>query len=127
VHLNCGWVSELLGSELVIGVRGLVVVGISPDSPLEEAGFEPSVPPQEGTGSPAALIEIVPQPVLPTAKRTVRLLVRIRFPPAESHEQTALGEFRPREGGFPMHPSERGRSGHPPGKSIGMPRRQLLG
>ena len=24
---------------------------------MDEAGFEPSVPPQEGTGSPAALIE----------------------------------------------------------------------
>ena len=31
------------------------------DSPLEEAGFEPSVPPQEGTGSPAALIETAAQ------------------------------------------------------------------
>jgi len=27
------------------------------DWPMDEAGFEPSVPPQEGTGSPAALIE----------------------------------------------------------------------
>jgi len=29
-------------------------------------------------------------------------MVRIRFPPAESHQRTELGEFRPREGGFPM-------------------------
>ena len=28
-------------------------------------------------------------------------MVRIRFPPAESHQRTELGEFRPREGGFP--------------------------
>src|SRR5271169_926191 len=28
--------------------------------------------------------------------------VRIQFPPAESHQRTELGEFRPREGGFPM-------------------------
>jgi hypothetical protein len=34
------------------------------------------------------------------------------FPPAESHQRTDFGEFRPREGGFTMHPSERGRSGH---------------
>ena len=75
------------------------MVGSSLDSPLEEAGFEPSVPPQEGTGSPAGLIEIVPQPVLPTAKRTVRLLVRIRFPPAVSQGELsycAPGSFRSR-------------------------------
>jgi hypothetical protein len=29
-------------------------------------------------------------------------MVRIRFPPAESHQRTELSEFRPREGGFPM-------------------------
>ena len=28
-------------------------------------------------------------------------MVRIRFPPAESHQRTELSEFRPREGGFP--------------------------
>src|SRR6516165_6103702 len=42
------------------------------------------VPPHEGTGSPAALIEIVSRPAWPTAKRTVGPPVRIRFPPAES-------------------------------------------
>jgi len=56
------------------------------DSSLEEAGFEPSVPPQEGTGSPAALIESVSRPAWPTAKRTVGPPVRIRFPPAESQQ-----------------------------------------
>jgi hypothetical protein len=40
--------------------------------------------PQEGTGSPAALIEIVSQPSQPTPKRTVGLLVRIGFAPAVS-------------------------------------------
>ena len=70
------------------------MVGSSLDSPLEEAGFEPSVPPQEGTGSPAGLIEIVPQPVLPTAKRTVRLLVRIRFPPAASPSLQCIARLR---------------------------------
>ena len=32
-------------------------------------------------------------------------MVRIRFPPAESHQRTELGEFRPREGSFPMDSS----------------------
>jgi len=31
----------------------------SSDSPLEEAGIEPLVPSQEGTGSPVALVEIL--------------------------------------------------------------------
>jgi hypothetical protein len=39
------------------------LVGSSPDSPLEQAGFEPSsVPLEEATDSPAALIEIVSRP-----------------------------------------------------------------
>ena len=28
-------------------------------------------------------------------------MVRLRLPPAESHQRTELGEFHPREGGFP--------------------------
>src|SRR6516162_5106916 len=39
------------------------------DSSLEEAGFEPSVPPQEGTGSPAALIESVSRPAWPNCEK----------------------------------------------------------
>ena len=45
------------------------------DSPLEQAGFELPVSPQEGKGSPAALIETVSRPGWPTAKWAVGLPV----------------------------------------------------
>jgi hypothetical protein len=42
--------------------------------------------------------------IFPNGKQDVDavLKVRIHLPPAESHQQTELSEFRPREGGFPM-------------------------
>jgi hypothetical protein len=50
--------------------------------------------PREGTGSPAALIEIVSGLTWPTAKRTEGLLVRICFPPAENPLRTQFGQRR---------------------------------
>src|SRR6516162_3379869 len=89
------------------------------DSPLEGVGFEPSVPlvrkallgvanrrrrherwshlqVQARDGN--ACLEWLPI-AFPFAEGP---RVRIRLPPAESHQRTELGEFRPREGGFPM-------------------------
>jgi hypothetical protein len=43
---------------------------------------------------------------------TAGLIVRIHLPPAESHQRTELGEFRPREGGFPMVSSRSFGNGH---------------
>ena len=54
------------------------------DSPLEETGFEPSVPPWKGRVSRRADRDRLSRPAWPTVKRTVGLPVRIRFPPAVS-------------------------------------------
>ena len=56
----------------------------SPDEAVVLLASPVASPPQEVKGSPAALIEIVSRPGWPTAKRTVGLPVRIRFPPSAS-------------------------------------------
>jgi transposase InsO family protein len=63
-------------------------------SPLEETGFEPSVPSRR-TGASAALMNIVSRPARPTAKRAVGLIVRIRFAPALSLSRSAILRLPP--------------------------------
>ena len=75
----------------------------SSDSPLEEAGIEPLVPSQEGTGSPVARVDIGLSACPANCEKAVVLAVRIRFPPAASQRTigSAVGKMPPRSPPLP--------------------------
>ena len=90
-HVRAGSRGQVMGRQFglafdEIGTSLRRQYGSSPDSLLEQSGFEPLVPLEKDRLS-AALISRSDQRQLP--KATVGLIVRIRFAPAKSPRRTA--------------------------------------